>query len=505
MKRKGMRIAAAFLLAGLLFSAGCFGKEPASEKEPEAESVAASPAEAENTENTENRENRTENIGEAADSGDRAEVISKLLDQWDFEQEKIFLPQVQEELDRRGIPYTGSLNVSGERLDLWLEDGSRLLFLTATDLEGNPWGYELIMKGEQFNRNGFAEDYLNQYDVTVDERYYPDLTEAMSETEDLYLYDQTRLSIARNQIFAVHGRCFSDPFLQKVFEQKNWYEPTLSAEEFSAAQNELLTEIQKKNLDAVLDAEINLHYRTGGAGSVALCLLSGSRVDLDGDGRGEQILFERRMEDDDLGQVWLDVRTEDGEGDASLTREEINPRGHCYLADDPASDFGGKLLIVAADGPSDDYTMAFYRWEEGCLRELGMIGSYPESLRVDGNTLKAMVECRHFQCQPLELEYRLTERGIQWEEKTYYEYKHSRAAVVTPVTLFAGKDGAAGITLVPGDEIRVLGGDLAEWVELEKVSTGERGWLRSVGCDCTQPDGTTGMSGEWFEGLPFYD
>ena len=90
-------------------------------------------------------------------------------------------------------------------------------------------------------------------------------------------------------------------------------------------------------------------------------------------------------------------------------------------------------------------------------------------------------------------------------EKEYYEYAGNIARACVRIPLLGEKAGETqGPVLEPGDRVIVRGGDLAEWVLLEKEATGEQGWLRVTETDCHLPDGTTGFSGDWFEGLSFY-
>jgi len=55
-----------------------------------------------------------------------------------------------------------------------------------------------------------------------------------------------------------------------------------------------------------------------------------------------------------------------------------------------------------------------------------------------------------------------------------------------------------------GEEICILGGDLSEWVEIDRLATGERFWLHVFGHDVECADGTLKYSGECMDGLHFY-
>lgn len=186
-------------------------------------------------------------------------------DQLQMDRKTCYLEDVVSLLEDEGLPYKTRYNVSGERLDMTWDDGTRLVFLAITDDMGSPRGIELMMIDGQFNDNGFQENYLNQYDVTIDEEYYPQTANRLLEKEELDRMNQTDLSIARNEIFARHKRRFEDPFLQAVFNRKTWYQPQYTGDEFSALQARLLNSYEKENLKKIIAYEQEKGYRTAGS------------------------------------------------------------------------------------------------------------------------------------------------------------------------------------------------------------------------------------------------
>lgn len=98
--------------------------------------------------------------------------MEELLASFDFVYGKTGLEAVTEELEKRDISYTGYYNQSEERLDMILEDGTRLLFLDTNDSYTEP----------------------PAYDVITDEYYYPDLSERIWNTEELWSFNQSFLT-----------------------------------------------------------------------------------------------------------------------------------------------------------------------------------------------------------------------------------------------------------------------------------------------------------------------
>ncbi len=70
-----------------------------------------------------------------------------------------------------------------------------------------------------------------------------------SEVKNLSSY---QLMIARNEIYARHGRKFNDASLQKYFNSKSWYKGTVDADKFSTS---VFNDYEIKNIDLILSYE----------------------------------------------------------------------------------------------------------------------------------------------------------------------------------------------------------------------------------------------------------
>ena len=60
-----------------------------------------------------------------------------------------------------------------------------------------------------------------------------------------------QLRIARNEIFARHGRMFNDKNLQKYFDSQIWYVPLYTAEYFDKNLYSSLNKFEKANVDLI--------------------------------------------------------------------------------------------------------------------------------------------------------------------------------------------------------------------------------------------------------------
>ena len=76
---------------------------------------------------------------------------------------------------------------------------------------------------------------------------------------DLEELTEEELMVARNEIYARHGRLFKNPDLQEYFNARPWYNGQISSEAFD---ERVLSEVEKWNLQAIVSYE-----KTGSVGS----------------------------------------------------------------------------------------------------------------------------------------------------------------------------------------------------------------------------------------------
>ena len=74
-------------------------------------------------------------------------------------------------------------------------------------------------------------------------------TYSESELRELTNYE---LYIARNEIFARHGRMFNNEDLQAYFGSKDWYHPTVAADDFDES---VFNSSEKQNIETMAKIE----------------------------------------------------------------------------------------------------------------------------------------------------------------------------------------------------------------------------------------------------------
>lgn len=80
----------------------------------------------------------------------------------------------------------------------------------------------------------------------------PDISTRKLTEQDLVGMNSNTIRLARNELYARHGRKFKDEELQNYFGSKNWYHPTIEADDFN---DKVLNEIEEYNRDFIVEYE----------------------------------------------------------------------------------------------------------------------------------------------------------------------------------------------------------------------------------------------------------
>lgn len=102
-----------------------------------------------------------------------------------------------------------------------------------------------------------SEDDDDEYDDTAEEYILPYSDTELLVEDDLDGLTAAECRIARNEIYARHGRRFNDEELQDYFDNCSWYSGTIEPEDFSES---LLKETELKNLRLIQNYESEMGY-----------------------------------------------------------------------------------------------------------------------------------------------------------------------------------------------------------------------------------------------------
>ena len=129
--------------------------------------------------------------------------------------------------------------------------------------DNSSWYYKQLYSGEsalpylnEYERGNYllVENILNGADRAVERSYYvlPYSNERKLTQDDLYGLSAAKLRIARNEIYARHGRRFNSADLQQHFDTCPWYSGTVSADSF---QDSVLSDVERYNVNFISEFE----------------------------------------------------------------------------------------------------------------------------------------------------------------------------------------------------------------------------------------------------------
>lgn len=107
----------------------------------------------------------------------------------------------------------------------------------------------------------FAEAFLsrasfnNELTQTGGDYILPQSAERRLTRDDLAGLSHLELCLARNEIYARHGRRFLNRDIAAYFAEKDWYSPDIDAAVFDANQESYLSEDERYNAGFMLDYE----------------------------------------------------------------------------------------------------------------------------------------------------------------------------------------------------------------------------------------------------------
>lgn len=319
-------------------------------------------------------------------------------------------------------------------------------------------------------------------DVHVNAHEYMLPTSGISPiTQDMILnFSDNDLWIARNEIYARHGREFTNSYLKLYFERMSWYKGTIPATEFD---DSVLSQVERDNIELIQAAEAAYDKKHP---YPKQCKASDTiEADLHCDGTDNTIgYYVEHLENDEVKCYF----TVDG---TTYCASDLIPMWYpredvFYIADILEGD--GVLEIALLDnGPSDDYVTYFFRLEES-LDYIGQVSGFPfpeENSGVNGFTGQGIIAgtgwVNLIETAPLKnyWRYDTEKQWVVYQDYGWYEYqvgKSHELYVDLPVRIH--KDAEAALTIIPAQaQVFFLGTDNWEWI-LVKGKDGKMGYMQ---------------------------
>ena len=136
------------------------------------------------------------------------------------------------------------------------------------DLSEEGWSDEEMEPVEEYWSDGSddldEDDWLDEEDELEEENLennddiFPLSSSSYLEESDLEGLSKEECRIARNEIYARHGRMFTDEALQSYFDSKDWYDGYIEPEDFDES---VLNEYETSNRDLIVEYETEMGYR----------------------------------------------------------------------------------------------------------------------------------------------------------------------------------------------------------------------------------------------------
>jgi len=298
--------------------------------------------------------------------------------------------------------------------------------------------------------------------------------------ENLANMSDNELWIARNEIFARHGRMFTNTYLQLHFDQCTWYQGTVPPEQFD---ENVLTQTERDNLQLLIAAEQEYdrqhpyprQYKTSET----------AVEDLSGSGNTNKITYQVYQE-----SPWRCEITIDG-----ISYDLYNLSD--YHMDYPHTDvfyitdiveYDDLLEIAIPDlGPSFDLVTHFFRYD-GTLSYIGMVGGWPfaelnngingfdGSGRITGQTRADLIETSYPEGY---WQYDFTQNQLVYEDTKWHLYPLAQAHLLyEDLPIHSKPDASSETIIIPADtDIYFLATDLEEWI-LVKGKNGSQGYMQ---------------------------
>ena len=115
---------------------------------------------------------------------------------------------------------------------------------------------EVQPNNSTYTQNKEVTDSIEQNDLT--EYILPNSNSEYISYADLEGLSQTEVSLARNEIYARHGRKFETDSIREYFEMKTWYEPSIDPDNFSES---VFNNYEKDNIKTIINYEEEKGWR----------------------------------------------------------------------------------------------------------------------------------------------------------------------------------------------------------------------------------------------------
>lgn len=158
--------------------------------------------------------------------------------------------------DADGLTFKGTLTFENNTISVSITESERLYMPIETMKfeEKHATSWELANDyADTYNSTDNDSVNDSEYDYNSSDSYIlPDSSSRELTIADISGLSHDQLELARNEIYARHGRKFTNPTLQNYFNSQAWYTGTIEPEDFT---DDMLSDVEKSNIQFIKDHE----------------------------------------------------------------------------------------------------------------------------------------------------------------------------------------------------------------------------------------------------------
>ena len=99
------------------------------------------------------------------------------------------------------------------------------------------------------------ETEKTQVNTETGEYFFPESSSRYLTDEEINAYSSAQLELAKNEIYARHGRRFVTEYIADYFNSKSWYQGTIDPETFDSQQDSIFNEYEIANINKIAQIE----------------------------------------------------------------------------------------------------------------------------------------------------------------------------------------------------------------------------------------------------------
>lgn len=396
----------------------------------------------------------------------------------------------------------------GETLLAYTDSGQLYYLMIATDFACTSDNAEII--SEYSSMCAQVDDLTLSVQATDPEGIHYDAGEYILPVSNILSLNQENIAnlsdnelwIAKNEIFARHGRMFKNTYLQLYFNHCTWYQGTVPPEQFD---ENVLTRTEQDNLQLLIAAE--QEYDRLHPYPRQYKITDSVVEDLSGSGISNEIAYHVSQN----GYCEITIDGDSYDLDNVSDHHICSPEPDIFFITDIVESDNFLEIAILDNGPSFDLVTHFFRYD-GTLSYIGMVGGWPFAELnsgingfngfggIIGQTRTDLIETSYPDGYWW---YDPNRKQLVYQDTKWHSYPFPQAHLLyEDLPLRLKPDASSENVVIPADtEIYFLATDMEEWI-LVKGKNGIQGYMQVADTKIVDMDK---LAAEVISDLHFFD